>query len=178
MCLEEPEPTSSESDSDLDSGESGDGDGDSGDGDGDSGDGDGDDDSGDGDGDGDGDEGNCEAGETWCDGICVDTSIDLEHCGSCGHACEVVDGNGACSEGVCAPTLGNCVATGEPLVSCSEACAAQGKVCAAGGCGGRTLTWHGNLDSCNSFIGSAGGGPCSLPTEPVTNYYRCCCGEQ
>jgi hypothetical protein len=178
VCVEEGQATSTGGDGDGDSvdGDSGDGDSGDGDGDGDSGDGDsGDGDTGDGDsGDGDGD--NCQPNETLCDGICVDTSNAMEHCGMCGHGCDVVDGDGGCTDGVCAPTLSECVATADPLVSCTDVCVGEGKVCVEGACGA-ILVWYGSLNSCNSFIGSTAGGPCSLPMVPVADYYRCCCGE-
>lgn len=36
--------------------------------------------------------------ETCCDGACVDTASDIDHCGACDNAC----GKGACAQGACA----------------------------------------------------------------------------
>lgn len=40
----------------------------------------------------------CGAGETVCDGACVDTQSSLEHCGGCGNACAATD---RCDDGSC-----------------------------------------------------------------------------
>lgn len=52
--------------------------------------------------------GGCKKGQTCCDGECVDTSNDVEHCGGCGKACE-----GAHAEY-------ECVASKCELVSCED----------------------------------------------------------
>ena len=39
---------------------------------------------------------------TWCDGECVDTATNSEHCGSCGHACSMEHATDAmCDAGLC-----------------------------------------------------------------------------
>lgn len=44
----------------------------------------------------------CLSDEERCDGVCVRTSSDYEHCGECGNACPVpVGGGAACFDGVC-----------------------------------------------------------------------------
>ncbi len=43
----------------------------------------------------------CPAGQSVCNGACVDTVRDVRHCGGCGVVCAVVQGQPACSGGVC-----------------------------------------------------------------------------
>lgn len=49
----------------------------------------------------------CEAGQT-CAGRCVDTAVDVEHCGGCGRTCVVPHAVAACVEGEC--RVGTCEA--------------------------------------------------------------------
>ncbi len=42
----------------------------------------------------------CPGGWTFCSGFCVDTNIDLDHCGTCGNACT---GGNICMGGSCVP---------------------------------------------------------------------------
>ncbi|MFT3766169.1 MAG: protein kinase [Minicystis sp.] len=43
----------------------------------------------------------CNGGAVSCDGRCVDTTADADHCGACGHACL----GGACEAGACQPVV-------------------------------------------------------------------------
>jgi hypothetical protein len=48
--------------------------------------------------------GECDAGETDCDGICVDLSSDLHNCGACGNSCVPAAVGVACIQGECVRT--------------------------------------------------------------------------
>jgi hypothetical protein len=48
----------------------------------------------------------CPTGQSLCAGACVDTARDARHCGACGVACAVVQGQPACAGGVC--RVGSC----------------------------------------------------------------------
>ena len=45
--------------------------------------------------------GGCPAEQSSCSGQCVDTSLDLNNCGSCGNKCSVTNGASSCSNGSC-----------------------------------------------------------------------------
>jgi hypothetical protein len=162
-------------------GSSGDGDGSPGDGDGSPGDGDGSPGDGDGtpgDGDGspgDGDGESCGDGELMCDGQCIDPLINPDNCGSCGKMCAVVNGAGGCEAGACLPVLSECIPAQDPMLSCNDVCAVEGKACESQGCNGSTFLWYGTLNTCETFQGSPSAASCASPTTPTNNYYRCCC---
>ena len=40
----------------------------------------------------------CPSGQTLCDGSCIDTQSNSQHCGACGHVCNTSE---PCSEGTC-----------------------------------------------------------------------------
>lgn len=108
----------------------------------------------------------CQAGQTRCDGTCVDTDTDRSHCGACGNACasgmlciagECVDcggdGGECCEGGVCGPGL-FCDAG----VVCRP-CGVEGAACCPG-------------DACGDGLACAGGTciPCGGEDE------TCCDG--
>lgn len=42
----------------------------------------------------------CDSGLTACDGACVDTKTDPDHCGECGNSCQLL-GLSLCNRGAC-----------------------------------------------------------------------------
>jgi hypothetical protein len=71
----------------------------------------------------------CDADETACNGVCVDTQTSAEHCGACGEAC---GDDQACVDGACV----DAPACGDGLTRCGEDCvnlALSPEHC--GGCG-------------------------------------------
>ncbi|AGB03298.1 Stigma-specific protein, Stig1 [Methanoregula formicica SMSP] len=46
----------------------------------------------------------CPSGQTLCDGSCIDTQSDSQHCGACGHICNTSE---PCSEGKCLSWTGS-----------------------------------------------------------------------
>jgi hypothetical protein len=87
----------------------------------------------------------CGAGQTACDGVCVDLAVDPDHCGECGRAC--ADGQ-SCADGACACPGGRIDCDGrciDPLTddahcgtgsTCEELGACEGHLtCRAGSCG-------------------------------------------
>ena len=63
--------------------------------------------------------GGCEAGQTECGGVCVDTCCNNNHCGACGNICPP---GLTCFEGFCDCPSGICCEEGE--VVCNGACVA------------------------------------------------------
>ncbi|MEC7519308.1 MAG: MXAN_6577-like cysteine-rich protein [Myxococcota bacterium] len=83
----------------------------------------------------------CTGGETRCDGTCVDTSRDEDHCGACGNVCGTAE---ACVEGACALVCPSGQEACEDRCAdldtdeqncgaCGETCG-QGETCVAGSC--------------------------------------------
>jgi hypothetical protein len=70
----------------------------------------------------------CPDGETQCGDECVDLRWSNEHCGACGHACNVVGSAGDCWDGVCPPTF-YCVLAGQGFSTCTSVCAWYGETC-------------------------------------------------
>lgn len=62
----------------------------------------------------------CEASETCCDGVCVDTQTEGEHCGACGAACRAGE---LCVDGACSCAGGSACAEGEAC--CGGSCVAD-----------------------------------------------------
>jgi hypothetical protein len=83
----------------------------------------------------------CPPGQIDCDGMCVDTSTSVDHCGTCGNDCagDQVCGNGTCAaacpidqlkcDGTCADPLTDAANCG----GCGRACA-MGDICSFGEC--------------------------------------------
>jgi hypothetical protein len=51
----------------------------------------------------------CSSGQTRCDGSCIDTQSDSQHCGACGNVCNTSE---PCSEGKCLSWTGSWVQEG------------------------------------------------------------------
>ena len=51
----------------------------------------------------------CSSGQTLCDGSCIDTQSNSQHCGACGNACNASE---PCSEGTCLSWTGTWVQEG------------------------------------------------------------------
>ncbi len=51
----------------------------------------------------------CSAGQTSCDGSCIDTQSDSQHCGACGNVCNEGE---PCSEGTCLSWTGTWIQDG------------------------------------------------------------------
>lgn len=126
----------------------------------------------------------CAAGESCCDGTCIDVRVSSSHCGACGTACDGrADG---CSDGACRCRGGSACETGK---SCCPAgcfdldadpfnCGACGKTCGigescvAGGCrcGAGAACPTGDL-CCN---GACATGTCPCGASPCGAPSTCC----
>jgi len=51
----------------------------------------------------------CPSGQTLCDGSCIDTQSNSQHCGACGHVCNTSE---PCSEGKCLSWTGSWIQDG------------------------------------------------------------------
>jgi hypothetical protein len=103
----------------------------------------------------------CGAGQTCCDGTCVDLDTNASHCGTCSRSC----GAGiACCGGACTNTTNDAMHCG----ACGRACAA-GTAC----CGGACVELGTDSNNCGSCGRSCAGGErccgrvCAAPTAPV-----------
>ena len=99
-------------------------------------------------------QGECPAGQTPCDGVCVDLATDMDNCGACGEVCESSLVGVACIEGecvrvTCPALLTDCGTGGEPLPveeHCFDLqtdpfnCGECGNACATGACANGTCT--------------------------------------
>src|SRR5262245_56386072 len=74
----------------------------------------------------------CGAGETFCDGVCVDVDASAQHCGACDVACAAgeVCNLGVCS-GSCSPGLADCGGVCVDLESDVAHCGACQIACSA-----------------------------------------------
>lgn len=110
----------------------------------------------------------CPVGTLLCGGVCVDTSTNDSHCGSCGHACGPTM---ACTAGACVCTTGltqcpgGCLDTTADVLHCGTTCSpcppvANGTpTCVRGGCG----------FDCNAGFVPSGTGcvPCGALGQPA-----------
>lgn len=65
----------------------------------------------------------CPSAQSCCTGSCQDTKSDIHHCGTCGHACAIVDhGTAGCSNGICG------------IASCDGGYHESGGACVRDGC--------------------------------------------
>jgi len=92
----------------------------------------------------------CE-GDAACDGRCVDLLADAEHCGSCGHGCELEETATGCVEGRCVALQAT-----RRRESCADTCERGGHVCAnlcqfttacGGGCNGPDASFYRDADN-------------------------------
>ena len=76
----------------------------------------------------------CTVGQACCGGACVDLQLDPYNCGSCGRRCGAFGESGICTGGVCCATcpLGNCDAT--ITDGCGRSCLTCGGTCCMGAC--------------------------------------------
>lgn len=128
----------------------------------------------------------CLSGTACGDSDCVeDFETDNRHCGTCGNECTVFLGSlGACAQGECAPTWGECVPA-EQATTCDAICREQGETCVVQGCGQGPWTWikyatdfsceedtsiENGQDACDADLATA--------LEPMPGeYMRCCCTQ-
>jgi hypothetical protein len=114
-----------------------------------------------------------------CDGTCVDLESNDDHCGECGHACEVAPAPfggppwGGCESGRCGPTLAAC-ALAERLPDCTAACAEEGRTCASDCSGGFVAFLDTRCTVGAHQPGSAGCDPDPFGW-PIGGSVRCCC---
>jgi hypothetical protein len=97
----------------------------------------------------------CPAGQTSCDGRCVDTSTDQSHCGSCGAACEAGTfcGAGSC-QAFCGVGQALCAGTCKTVVSDPANCGTCGAACPAGQyCNGGTCSATCDYELCDGLSG-------------------------
>lgn len=105
----------------------------------------------------------CTGGETRCDGMCVDTTRDTDHCGACGNVCGTAE---ACLDGTCTLVCpdgqdvcdGRCVdlQTDEAHCgACGDTCE-PGETCSAGAC---ALVCPGDQTECDGSCVSTGSDP-------------------
>lgn len=70
----------------------------------------------------------CPPGLTNCDGVCRDTAVNADHCGTCGNVCPAGE---MCRSGVCvACTCAQACPSGQ--TSCGGTCVTLGQPCATG----------------------------------------------
>jgi hypothetical protein len=116
----------------------------------------------------------CE-GMTACDGQCVDTQSNDDHCGRCHRACEVQPPDrGYCEAGDCRPNLSECVWWSD-YPDCNAVCAAAGETC-SGSPYCETQHTYSGLEDCKPFDRFGSGGSCDTPF-PETYWARCCCTQ-
>ena len=102
---------------------------------------------------------------------------------SCSGMCSVYTaehpGVGECVAGTCSPTFGECVIRDETS-TCSEACAAQGSVCAENQCAGYTYLLYGGPPLCEDpdRQGASVAHGCDEPIDWQFNTAARCCCEQ
>jgi len=95
----------------------------------------------------------CTTGQTECDGACVDTQTNQNHCGSCGNACGASEGctGGQCKI-ACPGTQAECGGLCYDLLSDDQHCGSCGNACASGevcGNGQCTLNCPTGQDNCS-----------------------------
>ena len=82
----------------------------------------------------------CPAGQSFCDGLCVDTSSNVLHCGACDLVCSLPNANAVCLGGTCA--VGSCF---NGFVNCDGQTATGCEVSNNG---------HSNTAGTSEFLGS------------------------
>jgi hypothetical protein len=106
----------------------------------------------------------CREGLTLCNGKCVDTTSDDQHCAACHHECKYPYDAGHCVDSEC-PSAPFCAAKETGVVNCHDVCALHGQTCDEGpreggrGCGGGHDVFfaelgHSALELCEWGIGS------------------------
>jgi len=115
--------------------------------------------------------GDCAAGETCCDGTCVDTLASDAHCGACDAACGGAEGD-ACVDGGCEcagdpQCSGDATDTCCPGIGCTNTAA---ELAHCGGCGSACTASEGN--ACDGGICECEGGAACAGTPADT----CCAG--
>ena len=125
-------------------------------------------------------QGACGAGQTNCNGACVDLSTDMANCGACGSVCEsglvgVACIAGECVRVTCPVALTDCGDGDGPrpyeehcfdLTTDQNNCGACGNACASGACANGTCTQDvddGDGGTDDGSDGGTTGGPTTLP---------------
>lgn len=116
----------------------------------------------------------CEGGGA-CDGSCRNFQVDGENCGSCGKVC-----TSGCSNAICLPVYGECIASMDGYSTCTEYCQSVGAVCVPGGCDGNTFKGYDANVSCeNDLVPYTFEDPCNAAQTwgPGRLVVRCCCSD-
>ncbi|WP_106093780.1 hypothetical protein [Enhygromyxa salina] len=111
---------------------------------------------------------------------CGSRPLDSNCDGMCQPAGANYPGVGECNAGVCTPTYLECAVQSE-VSTCDEACAAQGSVCVAGGCGGNTYALFASLSWCQNpeIKGPERERECNEPIEwQFSSAVKCCCEQE
>jgi len=110
-----------------------------------------------------------------CEGVCIDITMDGNHCGMCGMVCA-----GGCDNGKCAPSWSECVGFQEGYETCDQICAVSGETCVENGCGGNTVRAYGLESDCEKGqLAIVGPEPCDNVQmwPPNASVIQCCCGQ-
>jgi Notch-like protein len=105
----------------------------------------------------------CRSNETLCDGVCIDTNVDPDHCGDCTTECSSVQ---ACNMGTCSLDCGdltNCNGACVDLTSnagycgdcdtiCQNNARCSGSACDCGDSGFTGATCETDIDECESDV--------------------------
>lgn len=139
----------------------------------------------------------CGAPLLLCDGECVDPQFDSDHCGQCGHKCNVPPPEyyqvGRCWGAECRPTYYECIRAEDGFESCESYYSSIGQECPPEGsdCGNGILMWGSEQGAaCEAFeggtaVGGAIGCTSSIPFGEfeipdgggIATFARCCCTQ-
>jgi len=133
--------------------------------------------------------GTCQDGFTWCNGHCVELSLDIGNCGACGNSCP---SGQSCVNGTCGCKAGKTLCNGDcsDLNTDTNNCGSCGVACTAGQycqygeclCSSGTTNCNGTCTSTQSDSNNCGScgnqcsvgqictsGQCAEPTVPITS---------
>lgn len=113
-----------------------------------------------------------------CDGECVDLEAHDDHCGACGHACEITRSpapSGGCDHGRCAPTYSPCT-PGTRFADCAAVCGAESRAC-TGDCEWGYLAFADEACATDPLPSWSGGCDPEPLDWPTTGAVTCCCGS-
>jgi len=135
----------------------------------------------------------CEEGLTFCDGECIDTQGNVNHCGACGHVCNEEDGTGFCEDAKCTSVWSGCIDMSTGVADCDAYCSSVGQECGSSiepsshPCHGAFL-WFEGICAGTQHVFSDMDDPskaCTFPLDfgsvvdaDVMMSARCCCTQE